>query len=81
MLASNGEIKRLKEEVRDLLQFEDKYINWLRLTSTYSDTEVSEVLERRKKAPSLKLSKLNKDYLSKFLNAHIIEITRKEVFF
>lgn len=80
MLASNGEIKRLKEEVRDLLQFEDKYINWLRLTSTYSDTEVSEVLERRKKAPSLKLSKLNKDYLSKFLNAHIIEITRKEVF-
>ncbi|MBO5376577.1 MAG: methyltransferase [Bacilli bacterium] len=80
MLANNEEVKRLKEEVRELLQFEEEYIDWLRLTSDCSNTETYEIYEKRKQLSSLKLSRINKDYLSKFLNTHIIEVSRREVF-
>ena len=46
MLANNDEIKKLRDEVRDLLQFEEEYIDWLRLTSDCSNTETYEIYEK-----------------------------------
>lgn len=79
MLANTEEVKKLRDEVRNLLLFESNYIDWLRLTSEHSDTDVSEIIEKRRNISSLKLSRIDMDYLSKFLNSHIIELSRREI--